>query len=387
MTRRAVVALGIGQCVNWGVLYYTFAVLVVPLKRELGVETWVVTGAFSLALLMSAVIAPAVGRLSDRDRGAFVMQAGGFMGAVFLVAWALFPSLLTLYLTWFGLGLCMAASLYEPAFIIIGRMHRDPVARLRALALVTLIGGLASSIFLPVTAISVREIGWRPTVVAIAVLLAASTCAIHIYVFRHQAGVPSGPPLEDAHLPAASGGIDRPRFWFLAIIFGVTSLASTAFTANIVPALGERGISPATAATLGGLNGVMQLPGRALLLTGAFAGSPGRLISICLTLQAIGLGVLALTQSTLASAVGIMLLMAGAGLLTLVRPHLVLRTFGAGETGYLNGLLVRGQQLGRAVGPISVALLASTIGYGSAFMLLGAVFVFLTLGSYRLLSD
>ena len=51
MTSRAVAALGIGQCVNWGVLYYAFAILVVPLERELGMPTWVVTGAFSLVSL------------------------------------------------------------------------------------------------------------------------------------------------------------------------------------------------------------------------------------------------------------------------------------------------------------------------------------------------
>jgi hypothetical protein len=79
MTSRAVVALGIGQCVNWGVLYYAFAVLVLPVERELGVATWVVTGAFSLALLMSAALAPAIGRWGDRDRGALVMQAASPM--------------------------------------------------------------------------------------------------------------------------------------------------------------------------------------------------------------------------------------------------------------------------------------------------------------------
>jgi hypothetical protein len=91
MTRRAIVALGIGQCVNWGVLYYAFAVLVLPLERELGVPTWVVTGAFSLAFLMSAATAPSVGRRGDRDRGAMVMQVGGFGAAALLVVWTLMP--------------------------------------------------------------------------------------------------------------------------------------------------------------------------------------------------------------------------------------------------------------------------------------------------------
>jgi hypothetical protein len=57
MRTREVVALGIGQCVNWGVLYYAFAVLLVPVAGDLSAPRWVVTGAFSLALFMSALLA------------------------------------------------------------------------------------------------------------------------------------------------------------------------------------------------------------------------------------------------------------------------------------------------------------------------------------------
>jgi hypothetical protein len=38
MSCRAVIALGVGQCVNWGVLYYAFAVLLLPVEAELGAE-------------------------------------------------------------------------------------------------------------------------------------------------------------------------------------------------------------------------------------------------------------------------------------------------------------------------------------------------------------
>ena len=133
MRSGAIAALGIGQCVNWGVLYYAFPILVLPLERELGVATWVVTGAFSLALLMSAALAPAIGRWGDRDRGALIMQAGGFSAAALLAAWTLLPGVLMLYLVWAALGLGMAATLYEPAFVIVGRAYDDPARRLRAL--------------------------------------------------------------------------------------------------------------------------------------------------------------------------------------------------------------------------------------------------------------
>ena len=104
MTTRAVMARGLGQCVNWGVLYYAFAVLLLPVEAALGVERWMVAGAFSLALLLSAMAAPAIGRWSDRGHGARLMQVGGYVAAGLLGIWALVPSVLVLYAVWAGLG-------------------------------------------------------------------------------------------------------------------------------------------------------------------------------------------------------------------------------------------------------------------------------------------
>src|ERR671912_767238 len=183
MTTRALIALGIGQCVNWGALYYAFAVLVVPLQRELGVETWVVTGAFSLALLMSAALAPSVGRWGDCDQGPLVMQIGGVAAAVLLVVWTLVPGVVVLYLVWAGLGLCMAGTLYEPAFVIVGRAYQDPAKRLRALAAITIFGGLASTAFLPGAAFLVATVEWRGAVIGLAIALTVSTLLTRQCVF------------------------------------------------------------------------------------------------------------------------------------------------------------------------------------------------------------
>jgi MFS family permease len=261
MTPRAVAALGIGQCVNWGVLYYAFAVLVLPLERELAVPAWVVTGAFSVALLMSASLAPTVGRWGDRDRGALMMQAGGITAAALLIAWTFIPSILTLYVVWAALGLCMATTLYEPAFVIIGRAYNNPERRLRALAAVTLFGGLASTVFLPLTAYLVERVGWRGAVLALAGLLALSVGTTRTFAFRELPPAPPGSAPHGPPPPTQQNGRQPMRFCFVATTFALASLASAAFAVNLVPALGERGVSPANAAMLGGLLGVMCCPG------------------------------------------------------------------------------------------------------------------------------
>lgn len=378
MRRRAVMALGIGQCVNWGVLYYAFAVLVVPLERELGVATWVVTGAFSLALMTSALLAPMIGRWADRGRGAMVMQVGGLAAAMLLIVWAYVPGVVTLYLVWAGLGFCMAATLYEPAFVIVGLAYDDPARRLRALGAVTLFGGLASTLFLPGTALGVATAGRRGAVVALAALLLASTAILRMFVFRDLAPRSSPRPSMPARHDATTDGTTAPRFAFVAAIFAFVSLAGAAFTTNLIPALGERGISTAQAAMLGGLIGVMQLPGRALLMNGRLAGSPTQLVALCLVLQGVGLGGIAVAPSIPLAAGATMIFALGAGMTTLVRPHLI-QTLYSGGGGSLNGRIARQQQIARAAGPIAIAWLAGVVGYTTVFAVIAATFAGITL--------
>jgi hypothetical protein len=119
----------------------------------------------------------------------------------------------------------------------------------------------------------------------------------------------------------------------------------------------DRGISPMGAATLGGLLGIMQLPGGALLVRG-MPGSPAALVLISLALQATGLAAFALAPSVIAVAAAIALFAAGAGLTTLARPHFVQTVFDS--AGYANGQLARAQQLARAAGPVCAGWLSDT---------------------------
>lgn len=362
MSRRALVALGVGQCLNWGVLYYAFAALVVPLQRELGAETWLVTGAFSGALLMSAALAPAVGRLADRGLGPRVMQAGGVVAAALLFAWTGLPGLMGLYVVWAGLGCCMAATLYEPAFVIVGRAHPDPAARLRALAGLTLLGGLASTVVLPPTVLSIAAFGWRGAVMGLAVVLGVATWLTRRLAFDGLSTPPAPGPSRLSASPLASRARSI-RFAISAGMFTLMNLGSSGLVTNLVPALGERGVTPTTAALLGSLWGVMQLPGRAVLWSGMRADAPALQLAVSLALHAAGLGIVAVGDSLASVATGLAAFAAGAGFATLVRPHLVFSMLDVERGGFLSGRIARQQQFARALGPFLVAWLASRVGY------------------------
>ena len=375
--------IGAGQLVNWGVLYYAFGVLLLPVERTLGVPQWMVAAAFSLALLVSAAVAPAIGHAIDRGRGPLIMTVGGAATAVLLGIWAAFPTLTMLYLVWAGLGLCMASVLYEPAFAMVGRFVKDPPERLRALAVVTVFGGLSSTVFLPLTAMLVRSLDWRGAVVVLAALVAVTTLIVAraAYTIARRAPIPaSAAPSNGLTGSSASA---PPGFGSVLFVFGSATLAHAALTTTLVPSLAARGISATAAAFLGGLMGLMQVFGRTLLMHGSLSGSPARLTVISLVLQCVGMAFLAVGPSAPLLGLGIAIFAIGSGLTTLVRPYLVQTLFAIERSGYLNGLLARTQQLARAGAPIAAVSIGSALGYGALFALFAVHFGVLAIAWHR----
>jgi MFS family permease len=375
MHPRAIWAIGCGQLVNWGVLFFAFSVLLVPLQDAFDAPRWLVAGAFSLGLLVSAVAAPAVGRLADRGQGPAVMHAGGLLAAGLLMAWALVPTIWMTYAVWALLGLCMASILYEPVFAIVGRAFSDPEGRLRAIATVTVTGGLASTVFLPGTSALVTRFGWRGAVAILAIVIAVTTVIVGHFAFRDLAW--SARTIRDA----IAGSTESPHgseplhgLGRMVVIFAMSIIVNSAVSSNLVASLIDRGLAPTFAATVAGSFGLMQLPGRLLLSNARVAPRPVPLLVSSFALQIAGLLTLML-QGPIAMWIGVLVFAAGTGLTTLARPFLVLHQYGARRSGYANGVIARGQQLARAAGPVSAAALAESTGYGVVFAVLAAILV------------
>lgn len=375
MSPRALWAIGCGQLVNWGVLFFAFGVLLVPVEAALDAPRWLVTGAFSLGLLISAIAAPVVGRIADRGQGPVAMQAGGFVAAGLLIVWAAVPTLLTTYVVWAGLGCCMAAVLYEPVFAIVGRAFDDGETRLRAIATVTVMGGLASTVFIPGTGLLVERAGWRATVIALAVILAITTLIVTRLAFRPLQV--SAPDLRSAFTGdggAVAPPANVPLLNRYVAVFSLSSVVNSAVAANIVAALIERDLSPGRASLIAGMFGVMQLPGRLLMTNRAFTPAPATLLVTSFALQIAGLLTLMLDHEA-AWWGGVMLFASGAGLTTLARPYLVLQRYGSGRAGHINGMVARGQQLARAAGPVTAGAMAGATGYPKVFAALSVLLV------------
>src|SRR5688572_21861890 len=106
--------LAVTETISWGVLYYSFSVFLTSFEADLGASRTAITGAFSLALLCSGLIALPVGRWIDQHGARGVMTLGSILATILYVSLAWVQSLPALYLIWTGIGITMAMTLYEP---------------------------------------------------------------------------------------------------------------------------------------------------------------------------------------------------------------------------------------------------------------------------------
>ena len=375
------------ETVSWGVLYYAFAVFLVPMQVELGWSAATLTGAYSLALLISGLAAPGVGRWLDRHGPRALMTAGSVLGALLVLAWSRVQEAAVFYLVWAGIGLAMAATLYEPAFATVATWFERE--RGKALLLVTLAAGFASTIFLPLSGWLVGALGWRPALVALAAILAAATVLPHALLLRRRPedlGLrPDGAPPDDA--PRSGGGDESawatprqalrdPAFRWLTAAFFLDTFSLVAVGVHLIPYLVARGDEPGFAASVVGLIGAAQVGARVLATLLGGRVSQVALTAAVFALQAVALVVLMGWPSRAGVLVAVLLLGAGRGVSTLMRAGLVAELYGRAHYGAIGGLLALFLTGARALAPVGVGLAyALAGGYVPVFWGLVAVSV------------
>jgi len=367
--RRAIWLLGAGQCVYWGMLYYGFSVLLEPMAHELQTSRAIVAGAFSLGLLVMALVAPQIGRWVDRDHAPRVMRGGAAIAVAGLVAASQVTQVYQLYVVWAVLGLAMASLFYEPVFGLVIRTVANDHERLRALASVTVVAGLASTIFLPVMAFLLKRLDWRTMELVVAGVVIVTSWCQQRYVLPalRPAAPPSAPSIRTTPVVA----VRHPAtFAVLAVTFVLSMLGGMSLTTLLIPVLVDRGYSDTTGASVLAALGVMQLPGRIWLLRGGRAKSIRGLIALQLALQMTGMLLVALGGWVGITAAGVACFGTGSGLHTLARPWALQSIYGVAAAGRANGLMARYEGLSRAAGPV---LVASLYGAGGAITIFGGL--------------
>ncbi|GAA2079746.1 MFS transporter [Actinomadura alba] len=372
--RRALAALCVTEITSWGILYYSFQVALTEVTHDTGWSATAAMGAFSLGLLTSAAAGVPVGRLLDRHGPRKVMTTGSVLGTGALVAVAAAPSLPWFALAWVLTGLAQSMLLYPPAFAALTRWYGPD--RMRALTTLSLVAGLASTVYAPLTALLVTHLGWRATYLVLAVLLGAVTFPLHIFCLI--------PPWPTASVRSRAQSTARVRdvvpsraFLLLAAAMCLAGFGLYAATTNLVPLFISRGISTTTAAIALGLCGAGQLLGRLAYPVLTRKTSPRARTTAILAAGAVSIAALAAIPGPLPLLIAATVV-AGAvrGAYTLIQATAVSDRWGIHHFATLNAIAIAPAGIAIALAPASGALFAAHLdGYPAAFSLLAVVAV------------
>ncbi|MFC8589080.1 MFS transporter, partial [Streptomyces sp. NPDC057217] len=370
--RAALPALCATQIVSWGIVYYAFPVLNPQITAATGWPAGATTAAFSLGLVVSALAGIRVGRILDRRGPRTVMTVGSVLGVVSLLIVAAAPNLPVFFAGWAFAGLAMAATFYHPAFAALTRWWAPD--HVRALTIVTLAGGLASTVFAPLTAALADHLSWRHTDLVLAAILAAVTIPAHALALR--APWPDA-PTSPAHKAADAADVARSRpFLLLAAAFTLSSFAMYAVVVALVPLLLERGYTTTQAAWALGIGGAGQTLGRTLYATLARRTTATARTTILIALGALTTAAFIAVPGPYGLLIAVSIV-AGTvrGNLTLLQATAITDRWGTTHYGRLSGLLAAPAHTA-ALAPFAGAALAVPLGgYGPLLLLLAAVSV------------
>jgi MFS family permease len=351
-----VAALGTSQTLAWASSFYLPAILGVPIAVALDLAPSLFFGIFSAALLLSAAIAPMVGRLIDRHGGRAVLTASNAVLGAGLMLLGLAQGVFGLAIAWAVLGIGMAMGLYDPAFATLTRLYglgaRAPITG------ITLIAGFASTIGWPASAGFEHAFGWREACFIWAGLNLFVALPLNWFV------IPAAEPLPPP-TPAVGGSeqAEPPRgaMPVLAFFFCATRFVSGALAAHLPRLLEGAGASEVAAIAAGALVGPAQVGARMVEFGLMRSFHPLISAKIAALLHPIGAVFLALLGPS-GIAVFAILHGAGNGMITIAKGTLVLALFGPGGYGLRNGILAVPTRMFESLAPLLFGLLIDQIG-------------------------
>lgn len=258
--RIAVVALATFVFVAFGVQLYAMSVLLTEEAAGGDFSIALLSAGYGGAGVIAGLLAPRVGRWADHHSVRGLMAFGAVLAFAGLVALSVATEpWMMLVAFWALIGPAQAMTLYEPAYVAVslwvGQNYRN-----RAFALLTLIGGIAGPIFLPLTGFAVEAYGWRATVLGLGGAILVTGLVVTAFFY---------PKVK----PAGDLGVAVPRVSFVRFVadkrLGLITLSVVLMFASMgtmlfhrVAVFEEQGFDVALIALLAGISGLLTFPGR-----------------------------------------------------------------------------------------------------------------------------
>lgn len=385
---RAVLCLAAGQTILWAGLYYIFPALLLRWEAAQGWSKTSLTAAFAAAMVAAAFFSPIAGRLIDKGQGPKIMAGSALAGAALVALLPLAGSVWSFAAIWLLIGAAMGGCLYEPCFALITRTRG--IGARRAITLVTLVAGFASTLSFPLNHWIAGAFGWQAATLGFAALMAACGAPLTWAGARHleaqwqarQADAGSEAPTGGRALsdrisrnsgqsPAAEI-LRYPAFWFLAAGFSLLAFNHGVVLNHLLPILQDRGVHPDTAVFAASMIGPMQVAGRLAMMLTEHRVSSRAITSACFIAVITATACLfAASASPLLIALFVILQGSGNGVSSIMKPVMVREILGEKNFGTISGLTAVPFLLAFALSPFLGSLLWQLGGYALALITVG----------------
>jgi len=360
---RAVVYLAIAQTLVWAGFYYLFPALLLRWEQSLGWSKVDLTAAITLAIFVSAIMAPVAGRFIDAGKGALMMAGCSLLGGLCLIWLSLISSRFEFYLIWALLGMIMAGCLYEPCFALITRAKGERARQ--SIILVSLVAGFASTLCYPAIYALSEAFGWQVAVqiFAIVIILLATPLMWLGAQSVEQDGITINNPVQQKE-PEQRSFLKRPAFWFLALGFSLLAIVHGVTIHHMFPILADRGVNADTAVLAASFIGPMQVAGRLVMMAVERHVSFKRIAASCFVFVSIATLFLMMTTKTPALLIGFVILFGSAhGVVSIVRPVAAREILGGNNFGAKFGAMALLYLVGSASAPYLGSLIWAFGGY------------------------
>ncbi|WP_425579355.1 MFS transporter [Streptomonospora halophila] len=358
---------------SYGVLFYAFPVLAPAISMDTGWPLAHLTAAFSASQIVAGLGGALVGRWMERSGPRAVMTWAAVVAVPALagIAWA--PRLWGFFAAWLVAGAAMAGLFYPPAFAALTRWYGP--RRTKALTVLTLAAGLASTIFAPLAVALEQALGWRGAYLALAAVLGGVVVPLHAFALTAPWQSTGPASRARAHADAVGPVVAGRAFLALTAALTLGAFGVYAVVVNLVPLLDARGFDATTAAWALGIGGIGQVLGRLVYAPLERRAGPVARAVLVLAACALTTGLLAAVSSPVALLMAIALLAGMArGIFTLLEATAVADRWGVERHATLNGVLHTPLMLVLALSPWAGAALAGPLGgYPAVFAALAAI--------------
>lgn len=363
-TLIAIAGLGVTQVIGWGSTYYLLTVLGGPMSRSLDLSPAMVSSGLSIMLVLGAVLGPVAGRAMDMNGARFIMALGSALAAVGLAALSFAVGPVSYIVAWLLIGLSSPLILYPAAFTALTQV--DPGHARQAITFLTLPGGLASTVFWPLSEWLLTILDWRAICQVYAVLNLVVCLPLHLTVIRRaEEAAPAAQASSSSEgLP---GEARRLAFLLFAGALALNALLVTGILNQFIDLMRRLGQTPQNAVLIGMIFGMSQTSARVLELSSGARMDMLRLgLGVTLGFPAAVI-LLMIGPSSLAAGIAFAVVFGACnGLWTIVRGALVLRLFGVKGYGENLGTVIVAQGLAAAAAPVVLAGILDWLGVTAA---------------------